>query len=228
MPKHIGIAAVSVEGALLCARIIQAEAEKLDPTRRPELTVHFLPFDRYLQAASRDDWPAVGVLLVESIAHLKAAGADFAIIPANTAHYAFEHVARSAPLPVLNLIDAAADECRRRAFTKVGILGVKWTMAGGLYDAPMRTRGVEPLIPDDPAQDAIHRIVFEELFANDVRPESTSLLLAIVRALRAAGCQAVILACTELPMALNDDNCGIPALDTTRLIAELALAHSQT
>ena len=109
----------------------------------------------------------------------------------------------------------------------MAVLGAQWTMRSGLYDGPMRRRGIEPIIPGEEDQRAIHSIITEELFAFRVREESTARLLAIVEKLKARGCQAVVLACTELPLALNEENCGVGVLDTTRLLAERALAFSR-
>ena len=44
--------------------------------------------------------------------------------------------------------------------------------------------------------------------------------------LRAAGCDAVVLGCTELPLVLDDANCALPTLDSTRILARAALARA--
>ena len=41
--------------------------------------------------------------------------------------------------------------------------------------------------------------------------------------MKAAGCDALILGCTELPLVLGDHNCPLPTLDSTRLLARAAL-----
>ena len=67
----------------------------------------------------------------------------------------------------------------------------------------------------------------EELFHLRILPESTARLLDSIARLRVAGCDAIALACTELPLALNEDNCAIAVIDTTRHLSEVALARSQ-
>jgi len=226
--KHIGIAGVSTEGAFLCARTIQGEAERQLPAeQRPQISLHMHPFAAYSDALSRSDMGAVAGLLIDSIDRLRRAGAEFAIIPANAVHIAIDEVSRGASIPVLNLVEEVALESERRGYGRVAVLGAQWTMRSGLYDGPMRRRGIEPIIPGEEDQRAIHSIITEELFAFRVREESTARLLAIVEKLKARGCQAVVLACTELPLALNEENCGVGVLDTTRLLAERALAFSR-
>jgi len=48
-------------------------------------------------------------------------------------------------------------------------------------------------------------------------------LQGIVERLKADSCDAVVLGCTELPLVLNDGNCALPTLDSTRLLARAAL-----
>jgi aspartate racemase len=98
-------------------------------------------------------------------------------------------------------------------------------MRSGLYDGPLRRRGIEPVAPRADDQEAIHRIISDELFGGRVVAESTARMVGIVRGLKGSGCEAVALACTELPLALRTENCGLPAIDTTRFLAELALAR---
>jgi aspartate racemase len=225
---HIGIAGVSVEGALLCARIIAAEAERRLPTdRRPQVTMHMPPFALYTDAMSRGDLPTVEGLLVDSIGLLARAGADFAIIPANAPHIVFDGVSRRAAIPLIDLIAEVAAECAHRGFRRVGVLGVRWTMQSGLYDGPLRRRGVDAMVPALEDQETIHSIITDELFHLRIREESTTRLLAIIERLKSAGCDGIALACTELPLALNEGNCGAGVIDTTRLLAERALARSQ-
>lgn len=225
--KHIGLAGVTAEGALLCARTILAEAESLPADLYPEVTVHLHPFPAYYDALSRGDWPTITALLVSSIEKLARAGADFAAIPANVVHFVFDDIARRSALPLLNLIEATAEESARRGYRRVAVLGTLWAMRDGLYDDLLRRRGIEPVVPDAAAQAMIQSIIRQELVKGEVREESTARLLGVVEELKADGCQAMVLACTELPLALSAENCGVAVIDTTRLLAQAALAHSQ-
>jgi hypothetical protein len=91
MPKHIGIAAVTFEGAALCYRMICAEAGSvMGEYQHPEITLHAFPFADHMAFISKGDWEGVAGLLLKSAEKLARAGADFAICPANTTHEAFK------------------------------------------------------------------------------------------------------------------------------------------
>ena len=44
--------------------------------------------------------------------------------------------------------------------------------------------------------------------------------------MKAEGCDAVMLGCTEIPLMMNDANSPLPTLDSTRLLARAALARA--
>src|ERR1700751_2023915 len=98
MAKHIGIAAVTSEGAALCYRTICQEGEAQTGYAHPEVTLHTLPLSDYMSAIETEDWPTVGCLLLESAGKLTRAGAAFAIRPDNTSHQGLNLVRAQSPL----------------------------------------------------------------------------------------------------------------------------------
>src|SRR3989338_9470421 len=107
--KHIGIVDITTVGACICANAIVAKAAETLGNAHPEFTLHAFPFSKYREAIDQQDWSEVAELILASIQKLKAAGADFAIIPSNTPHYAFDQIMARSPLPVLNLIEIIVD-----------------------------------------------------------------------------------------------------------------------
>ena len=93
-PLHIGIAACSAEGAALCYRTICTEAPALLGAHdHPEVTMHTPSLDQYMQHIYRDDWKAVGEMMLASAEKLQRVGADFVICPDNTIHQALPYEA---------------------------------------------------------------------------------------------------------------------------------------
>jgi aspartate racemase len=44
--------------------------------------------------------------------------------------------------------------------------------------------------------------------------------------MKEAGCDAVVLGCTEIPLIISDANSPLPTLDSTRLLARAALRRA--
>lgn len=227
-PLHIGIVGCSAEGAALCYRTICSQGSRvLGAHAHPQVSMHTHSLARYVECLNGDDAVAgVGALMLSSAANLAGAGADFLICPDNTIHQAFDHVAARSPLPWLHIADVLADEAAVRGFRRVGILGTPWLMNSEVYPPRLRARGIEWRLPPAGAQARIGHIIMDELVAGRFEPRSIAELRDLVDGLRRQGCDAVALACTELPLVLDDRNSPLPTLDSTRLLALAALRRA--
>ena len=82
------------------------------------------------------------------------------------------------------------------------------------------------LRPTDSERDELHRIIMQELVRGDFRPESVVCFQRVIGRMKADGCDAVILGCTEIPLIIDDGNSPLPTLDSTRLLALAALERA--
>jgi aspartate racemase len=174
----------------------------------------------------RGDMEGVGRLMLTSAEKLASIGADFLITPDNTIHQAFDHVAPRSPLPWLHIAEVVADEAAAQGFTKLGLLGTKWLVASEVYPDKLGARGLGYLRPDDAERDELHRIIVDELVYGVFNPEAVAAFQQAIARLKDAGCNAVILGCTEIPLIMNDDSSPLPTLDSTRLLARAALRRA--
>lgn len=62
-------------------------------------------------------------------------------------------------------------------------------------------------------------MIFDHLIPQTNIEIATTILTKLVANI-APNCDAIALACTELPMILNKQNCNIPLIDTTRILAQ--------
>jgi aspartate racemase len=221
VPQHIGIAACSAEGAALCYRTICTEGAQLlgAAHAHPEVSMHTPSLAGYMERIYRGDWQAVGELMLESAHKLAGMGAEFLICPDNTIHQALPHVVPRSPLPWLHIADAVMAEARARGYRRIGLTGTRWLVDGPVYPAEL----VRPT-PDE--RDEINRIIMDELVYGVFKPSSVQYFQKIMQKMKGAGCDAVVLGCTEIPLVMNDANAGLPTLDSTRLLARAALRRS--
>lgn len=225
--RHIGIVACSAEGAALCYRTIVHEGTKLlGADRHPEISLHNICLADYMAAGERGDWKTVGDLMLDSARKLAAAGADFLICPDNTVHQAMDYVRPHAPLPWLHIAEVVAEVAKARGFKKIGITGTKYLVASEVYPEALATLGLDFVRPSPARRDAVNGIIFGELVQGRVTPEAVDLLRDTIAELKEAGADAVVLGCTEIPLAINDGNSPLPTLDSTRLLARAALKEA--
>ncbi len=224
---HIGIVGCSAEGAALCYRTIVHEgAALLGDHAHPEISLHTPSFADYVECLEHDDLDGVAELMLESAAKLARAGADFLICPDNTIHAAFDRVAPRSPLPWLHIAEVVADEAIRREFHCLGVMGTQWLVDGPVYDRKLETAGIDCVKPEPKDRKEVGRIIMAELVNGVSDPISVAYLQGVIDRLANAGCDGVVLGCTELPLVLDDDNSSLPTLDSTRLLARAALRRA--
>jgi len=227
MPLHIGIVGCSAEGAALCYRTICAEgAAVLGPHAHPEVSMHTSSLADYLACIHRDDWRGVGALMLASAEKLAKIGADFLICPDNTVHRAFAHVEPRSPLPWLHIAEVVVDEAAGRGFRCLGLLGTRWLVDSEVYPEKLAARGLGYLRPHEAEREEINRIIMDELVYGVFKPEAVAYHRRVIGRMKAEGCDAVALGCTEIPLIINDANSPLPTLDSTRLLARAALSRA--
>lgn len=227
MPKHIGIVGCSAEGAALCYRTICGEAPVLmGEHMHPEVSMHTHPLAEYMVHIRKSDWENVAALMLSSAQKLSQIGAQFAICPDNTIHEAFDFVKAQSPIPWLHIAEAVAGKARTENYKQLAILGTKYLMTGPVYPGTLKKFHIAGHIPDENDREYIDHIIFKEL-VNGVFTEKSRLYFnEVIEKLKGRGCDAAILGCTEIPLLVDPDDCPLPVLDSTRLLARAALKEA--
>jgi aspartate racemase len=227
MTKHIGIVACSAEGAALCYRTLCKEAPALmGEHMHPEVSMHTYALGDYMVHIRSGNWPEVAKLMLSSVRKLASIGAQLAICPDNTIHEAFDLVAIDSPIPWIHIAVAVGDEAKSRGLNTLGIMGTKYLMTGPVYADVLRRHGIHCLIPDALDREEIDRMIFQQL-VNGVFTEPSRLYFnTVIQKMKDQGCDGVVLGCTEIPLLVDPDDCPLPTLDSTRLLARAALRAS--
>jgi aspartate racemase len=163
--------------------------------------------------------------LAEAIRRLADAGADFAIISANTPHLVFEQVQAQSSIPIISIVEAACAEAKARGIERIGLLGTRFTMQARFYPDIFSREGITVVIPSENEVDYIHEKYINELLKGICLPATRDELIRIVQRMKEEDrIEAVLLAGTELPLILTENTAGgVPLLDTTKIHVEAAV-----
>ncbi len=229
MSKHIGIVGGSAEGAALCYRTICAEAEAtMGEHNHPEVSMHTYALAEYMKHVDRDDWDGVAYLMSRSATKLADIGAEFAICPDNTFHQAFDKAAEASPIPWLHIAAEVAREAVAKGYRTLGVTGTAYLMAGPVYPQHLGQAGLEMKLPDEADRELINTTIFKRLVKGEFNDDDRATFSSIFARLADAGCDAVVMGCTEIPILMDGVDTPLPTLDSTRLLARAALRHAQT
>jgi aspartate racemase len=192
----------------------------------PEVSMHTHPLGEYVVHIRSDNWAEVAKLMLSSAGKLAKIGAVFAICPDNTIHQAFDLVAAKSPIPWLHIAEVVGREALTYGLKALAITGTKYLMTGPVYPKVLKRFGIACQIPEEPDQERINSIIFRELVNGFFKEESRLYFNTVVQKMKDRGCDGVVLGCTEIPLLIDPDDCPLPTLDSTRLLARAALKES--
>lgn len=225
--NHIGIVGVSPEGASIFYRLLSRHAGRLRaPNDQPRISLHNEPLSVYLDAIRNNDWHAVGKHLRKSAEHVARCGAGFCLTPDNAVQHGVQLAEVGSPIPWLTMPDLVGEAVNQDKRKVVGILGTKLVMHSSTYQTHLGLRGIQVLAPDARQAEFVDRVIFDELIYGYSRPESHAMLVNIVLSLREQGCEAIVLASSELPLVLGEESCPLPLYDSAEILAEAAVART--
>jgi len=225
--KHIGIVAVSAEGAALCYRTMCVEGAALfGPYDHPEITMHTYPLAEYMPHIGKDRWDEVGRLLLSSASKLAKTGADLLVCPDNTVHQGLDLVRAQSPVRWLHIAEEVADVAAKRRFRRLGVLGTRYLMEGPVYPTRLAERDLACEIPDRSDRDRVNSIIFDELVMGELEQASRRYFQDVIDKLATRGCDAVVLGCTEIPLLISEADSRLPVIDSTRTLARAALREA--
>lgn len=171
-------------------------------------------------------WDNSFELLIHACENLKRSGADGIALCANTAHLFADKLQEKIKLPLINIITETAIAINKNKLTRVGLLGTKFTMEMEFYRNKLEEYGIEVIIPaKQDTRDYIQYTLKEELGIGYINPATKENYLAIINELVIAGAQCIILACTEIPLLISQDDCAITIFDTTKIHAHAIVEY---
>ncbi len=223
--KTIGmIGGMSWESTVPYYRIAnETVAQRLGGLHSAKIVLASVDFDEVERMQRAGDWEAAGRMLAGTARALEGAGADFLLVCTNTMHRVAPAIEAAVRIPLLHIADAAAAEMKAKGVRTAGLLGTRFTMEQDFYRARLRERhGIEAMIPLEADRELVHRVIYDELCLGKVLEGSREEYRRIMRGLVERGAQAIVLACTEIPMLVGPGDAAVPVIDTTALHARMA------
>ncbi len=231
-PRTVGILGGMGPAATvdLFHRIVQATPAHRDQDHLPILIVNDPSVPDRSQAILHGG-PDPVPRMVEGLQRLARMGADFAVIPCNTAHHYLPQLRAAVAIPILDMIQETVAALARAhpQVRQVGILATQGTLSVGLYQQALEAAGRVPLVPEPAAIRELMEAIYgpEGIKARGVTPPARARLQAVGRALQARGAQALILGCTEIPLALGPGDLPVPLIASNQALAEAAVREAR-
>lgn len=179
-----------------CQRIVDLTAAHSDQEHLPMLVLNDTQMPDRTTALLSGDRAGVEQRLLADARALEGWGATAIAVTCNTAHAFLPEAQRELKTPIINMVEETAKAVKALGCGRVGILGTDGTLQTGLYHTALARRGIQVLSPPPEAQREIMTVIYAEI-KKGLRGSEERFAVAD-KALREAGCERIILACTEL------------------------------
>jgi aspartate racemase len=197
-------------------------ARRLGGLHCARLVIFNVEFAELEEAMHSGRWDDAAKILQHAAGSLHRAGADAIVMCSNLIHRMADKVEASVPAPLLHLGDALATEVKARSYKKVALLGAWQTMTEDFYRCRIAEKsGADVLIPDDEECRYIDTAIFSRMCRDIYTDDDRARFISIIADLKARGAEGVLLACTELPVLLQD--APLPLLSSIDLHCRYAI-----
>ncbi len=160
--------------------------------------------------------------LVIDVQKIESWGADFIVMPCNTIHYFIIEMRAAIKIPIISIIESTIQEIQKTPYKKIGLLSSTSTRVLKLYENALQEAGFEPILTTESEQKNLDAIILAVMAGKQGDTEVAMMKSAIER-MKAEGAEAVILGCTELPLAITQTDTDVPLFNTIHLLVETAL-----
>ena len=209
--------------ALYYEHINRLVAQRLGGLHSATLAIESIDLAPFAAMQQADDWDGVARVVVDAARRLKASGAEALLLASNTAHKVEGAVVAGTGLPILHIADPTADRLVADGRSRVALLGTRFTMTEPFVRDRIEARGISCVPIERSWIGEVDRIIYEELAAGRVVRDSQRKLKTLITELAKQKVQAIVLACTELAMAVDVRANVLPVYDTTALHARAAV-----
>jgi aspartate racemase len=165
-------------------------------------------------------WDEAGALLDDAASRLKLAGADAIVLCTNTMHFVSNGIEKASQLPLIHIVDPTADRILTAGFKSVGLLGTRFTMEKDFYKSRLEEKfGLSVIVPNEEGKETVHSIIYSELCSGIINSDSREKYHEIIRDLKEAGAECLILGCTEIGLLVDEAGSELPVFDTAQIHA---------
>ncbi len=190
----------------------------------PPIIIYSLPLIGFDETGIVDE-TLVKKQLIEGVKKLESSGCDLIIIGCNTVHVFYEDMQSKIKIPILNIVEETKKEVLKFGYKKVGLFASQSTNNLKLYQSRFAKSNIEVISPNTEQQKVLNRVI-EHVMGGNQKTDDIIALKDIARSYIKQGAEAIVLECTEIPLAINQSNTDIKLFDTIEIIIQSAVDFS--
>lgn len=163
--------------------------------------------------------------LIDGVKKLENAGCDLIIMGCNSVHLFFDEIQAAVKVPVLNIVEETRKSVLDSGYKKVGLFASESTSKTRLYQNKFVEKGIEVISPNEKQQKILNEVI-EHVMGGNQRTDDIIALKDVARDYVKQGAEAIVMGCTEIPLAINQSHTDIKLFDTIEIIVQSAVDFS--
>jgi aspartate racemase len=219
------IGGMSWESSTLYYQIINRTIqEKLGGVHSCESIMYSVDFDKIAELQKNGEWDKLAILMTQAARKLEKSGADFIVLCTNTMHKLSDEIEKNISIPLIHIVDAAAEKINEKKIKKIGLLGTSFTMEQDFFKGRLLDKyNIETIVPNQEQRHQIHRIIYDELVKGIINNNSRNIFLDIITDLIHQGAEGIILGCTEIELLITNEYTDAELFKTAEIHAKKAV-----
>lgn len=178
-----------------------------------------------IKSCYQDGWDKIPALLKAEIDDFLLCKPDCLILCNNTLHKAYDLIADDLQLsiPFFHAVTLTAEYAQEQGYKNLLLLGTKFTMEDNFFTDKIKEKSLSVTVPSATEREEIQAIQ-SQLAQGHMDAAFTKYFSELIG--RYTHLDAVILACTELPLAITAESSPLPIINPTELQCLAAVAYS--
>lgn len=211
---------------LLYKRIIEKTDAACDQEHIDMIILNHSTIPDRTTAIKSGDTGKVFSLILNDAKMLQDNGVTAIAIPCNTSHYFWENLQNEIEIPIINMVRSTVERIKSTNpdIKKIGLLATDGTVFTGIYKKECDRLGIECIIPDEDIQKIVMSIIYDQIKAGE--KGNIEDFSKIDTFLKKSGCEAAILACTELSCFRENHSLSDYYVDALEVLADEAITLS--
>jgi len=157
-------------------------------------------------------------MLQDAARSLEKSGCDFIVIVCNSVQFLLSEIRQTVKIPIIGIAEVSIRSLKNKKIRRVGILSTSITIEKQIYERELKKIGICLIKPTKKEQEIITKTIMTQLAGQTTKKE-TEKLIKIAENLKSKGAETVLLACTDLPLIINQKDTEIPLINCTEIYA---------
>jgi aspartate racemase len=187
----------------------------------PSIIMYSVPIPDVVESV--EDEKETLEMLINAAQTLEEGNCDFIVIACNSVQFLLPEIKEQLKTPLIGIAETVAQNIKDSNYKKVGILATQTTINKKIYNEELNQIGIELITPDIKDQEIVTDVIMKQLSGKATKKE-TKKLKTVIENLKLRTAEAILIACTDLPLVIRQRDTGIKLINCTELYAnEVAL-----